>query len=80
MMARTTLAIDDDVLDELKLRAVKERRTVQAVTNTLLRSALRSTERQAAYRLEPITSNGRLRKNVSLDDRAALFDLMDSSD
>ena len=81
MMTRTTLAIDDDLLNELKVRALREHRTVQAVTNTLLRSALRASDvREGHYLLKPITGSGKLRKNVSLDDRAALFDLMDSSD
>jgi Arc/MetJ family transcription regulator len=80
MMPRTTLAIDDDLLDELKARALKERRTVQAVTNTLLRSALRASDHGKGYRLEPVAGVGKLRKNVRLEDRAALFDLMDSSD
>jgi plasmid stability protein len=53
-MARTTLTIDDQLLRELKRKAAEQGRTLQAVTNDLLRSSLRSAETLsiAAARLE----------------------------
>jgi hypothetical protein len=40
-MPRTTLALDEDLLLELKKRAAKEKTSLTRLTNRLLRSALR---------------------------------------
>lgn len=45
-MKRTTLTIDDHLLRQLKKKSAEEGRTLQAVTNDLLRRALASTHRE----------------------------------
>jgi hypothetical protein len=77
-MARTTLTIDDQLLRELKKKASEEGRTLQAVTNDLLRRSLiagPSTSTPYQFRLQgwkAIEQPG-----VDLLDRDTLFDLMD---
>lgn len=75
-MARTTLTIDDQILRELKRKAAEEGRTLQSVTNDLLRRSLRSSPKKA-YRLELQGWKASVLPGVDLLDRDALFDLMD---
>jgi len=75
-MARTTLTIDDQLLRELKRRAAEEGRTLQAVTNDLLRASLRSVP-QEPYQLQLRGWKAAEMPGVDLLDRDALFDLMD---
>ncbi len=72
---RTTLAIDDDILRMLKRRALDEGRTVQDVTNDLLRAAL-SARPSRSYKLELAGWKAELRPGVDLTDRDKLLDLM----
>ncbi|MFQ5742986.1 MAG: DUF2191 domain-containing protein [Acidobacteriota bacterium] len=76
-MRRTTLALDDDLLRELKTRAAGEGRTLQAVANELLRQAVARTEADPPYRLEMTGWKARMQPGVDLLDRDKLFDLMD---
>ena len=75
-MARTTLMIDDQVLRALKRKAAEEGRSLQAVTNDLLRRSLRpAPPPRYEFRLQgwkAVEMPG-----VDLLDRDALFDLMD---
>jgi hypothetical protein len=75
-MTRTTLTIDDQVFRALKKKASKEGRTLQAVTNDLLRRSLAATPKKPyEFRLQgwkAIEQPG-----VDLLDRDALFDLTD---
>jgi len=74
-MRRTTIAIDDDLLRDLKRRAAKDGVSLSALVNRLLRAGLRE---RAAFRLHLTTVKGDgLRPGVDLDDKDALFDLMD---
>lgn len=75
-MARTTLRIDDQLLRELKRRAAEEGRTLQAVTNDLLRSSLRAVPLEP-YQLRLRGWKAAEMPGVDLLDRDALFDLMD---
>lgn len=75
-MKRTTLTIDDHVFSELKRKAAKEGRTLQAVTNDLLRRSLAS-KTQKPYRLTLKGWKADEQPGVDLLDRKALFDLMD---
>lgn len=75
-MARTTLTIDDQILRELKRKAAEEGRTLQSVTNDLLRRSLRSSPHKP-YRLELRGWKASVLPGVDLLDRDALFDLMD---
>ncbi|MGH9453963.1 MAG: type II toxin-antitoxin system VapB family antitoxin [Terriglobia bacterium] len=75
-MRRTTLTIDDQILLELKKRAAEEGRTVQAVTNDLLRRSLANNPQQP-YQLRLQGWKAAELPGVDLLDRVALFDLMD---
>ncbi len=76
-MKRTTLAIEEDLLRELKERAAREGRTLQALANELLRQAVARPERESAYRLELSGWKARTQPGVDLLDRDKHFDLMD---
>jgi len=75
-MARTTLTIDDQLLRELKRKAAEEGRTLQSVTNELLRRSLH-TRPQGSYQLRLRGWKATELPGVDLLDRDALFDLMD---
>jgi len=74
-MGRTTLMIEDDLLRELKKKAAEEGRTVQAVTNDLIKRALRVPERKA-FTLRLKGWPAKEQPGVDLLDRDKLFDLM----
>ena len=75
-MRRTTLTIDDQLLRELKKKASEEGRTLQAVTNDLLRRSLVARPSKP-YRLRLRGWKASEQPGVDLLDRDALFDLMD---
>jgi hypothetical protein len=75
-MRRTTLTIDDQLLRELKKKASEEGRTLQAVTNDLLRSSLAATPSKP-YHLRLRGWKAATQPGVDLLDRDTLFDLMD---
>jgi plasmid stability protein len=75
-MARTTLVLDDQVLRQIKKKAVDEGRTFQAVANELLRQALAQPRRQP-YRLKLQGWKGELLPGVDICDRNTLFDILD---
>jgi plasmid stability protein len=75
-VTRTTLAIDDDLLQRIKEKAARERRTFQGVANDLLRQALAPQRGKP----KPLSLQGwkaSERPGVDLLDRDSLFDLMD---
>ena len=74
-MKRTTLTIDEQLLHELKKRASEEGRTLQAVTNDLLRRSLMSVPAKP-YRLRLRGWKAAEQPGVDLLDRDTLFDLM----
>ena len=74
-MKRTTLTIDDRLLRTLKKKSAEEGRTLQAVTNDLLRQALATTAR-TPYDLRLQGWKASELPGVDLLDRDALFDLM----
>jgi len=75
-MKRTTLALDDDLLQKLRMRAAREGRSMQAVANDLIRHSIALEDRPRAYHLD---LKGWRRRPVRVDllDRNALFDMMD---
>lgn len=75
-MSRTTLKIESAVLRELKQRAARQGRTLQDVTNDLLRQALRP-PRRAPYKFALQPWKAELQPGADLLDRDKLFDLMD---
>jgi plasmid stability protein len=76
-MKRTTLAIDDDLLKQLKEKAVREGRTLQAVANDLLRQAVVQQWPKSQPRLVLRGWKAVVQPGVDLLDRDRLFDLMD---
>jgi hypothetical protein len=75
-MRRTTLTLDDQLFRELKRKASDEGRTLQAVTNDLLRRSLKAAPREP-YHLRLRGWKAAELPGVDLLDRDALFDLMD---
>lgn len=61
-MARITLSIDDQILRELKSKAAEEGRTLQSVTNDLLRQSLRSSSVADCRRQQPASESDRQSK------------------
>ena len=75
-MARTTLAIDDDLLRRLKQRAAADGRALQSVVNDLLRRALARSPRRSDYRLELRGWAARQLPGIDLLDRDRLLDVL----
>ena len=75
-MARTTISLDNDLHRGLRRRATQEGCTFRDLVNRLLRAALAAPAR-GPYRLRWRTERGKIQPGVDLDDRDALFDLMD---
>jgi plasmid stability protein len=70
--------LEDKLLRELKKKAAEEGRTLQAVANDLLRSALAIPKRQVnGFRLQMQGWEAKEQPGVDLLDRDKLFDLMD---
>jgi plasmid stability protein len=76
-MARTTLAIDDDLLKRIKEKAAREGRALQDVANELLRNALVQQKSKPNLKLKLRGWKATTRPGVDLLDRDKLFDLMD---
>lgn len=76
-MARTTVAIDDDLLKKIKERAAREGRTFQDVANELLRQALVQPKPLRKMKLSLHGWKATELPGVDLLDRDKLFDLMD---
>ena len=77
---RTTLDLNDELLRGAKQRAATEGTTLRAVVERALRSHLEGGKQKSGYRLRWRPERGRLRPGVRLDDRDALFDLMEGRD
>lgn len=75
-MARTTLAIEDELLRTLKSKAAREGRTLQDVANELLRQGLAQRRQRGDYRLELDGWAAQEQPGVDILDRDKLFDLM----
>jgi hypothetical protein len=74
---RTTMDLNDALLRQAKRRAADEGRALRQVVETALRLYLGKRDRPPGYKLRWRTESGRLLPGVRLDDRDALFDLMD---
>ena len=79
MLVRTTLTLDDDVLDAAKRHAREQDRPLKDVINEALRRGLALGEGQPrpAYKFRLRTVEGRLLPGVDLTDRDKLFELME---
>jgi hypothetical protein len=76
-MGRTTIELSDDILREAKKRAAAEGKTLREVVEMALRGHLTGKKNRGRYALRWRTERGRLRPGVRIDDRDALFDLME---
>ena len=69
--------IADELFRKAKKRAADEGIPLRAVVEAALRGYLSGQPRRTGYRLRWRTEKGRIQPGVRLDDRDALFDLMD---
>jgi hypothetical protein len=74
---RTTLELSDELFRQAKRRAADDGVPFRDVVESALREYLAVRRRGGAYALRWRTERGRLLPGVRLDDRDALFDLMD---
>lgn len=74
---RTTIEIADELFRQAKRRAADQGVTFREVVETALRGYLSGRRETTRYKLAWRTERGRMRPGVDLDDRDALFDLMD---
>jgi hypothetical protein len=76
-MARTTIAIDDDLLKRLEEKSAHEHRPLQDVANELLREALAEPPARNPIRLRLHGWKAKQQPGIDLLDRDKLFDVMD---
>ena len=74
---RTTMDISDDLLRKAKRRAADEQVPLREVVEAALRRYLSGKTPGGRYKLRWMVERGTLQPGVNLDDRDALFDLMD---
>jgi len=76
-MVRARIALDADLLQQLKTFAAEQRRPMQALANDLLRHALAGRARPSGYRLKFAGSKAKLLPGVDICDRDQLFTRLD---
>jgi Arc/MetJ family transcription regulator len=74
---RTTIDIADELFRQVKRRAADRGVTLRDIVEAALRGYLSGRHPTEGYKLEWRTERGRILPGVHLDDRDALFDLMD---
>lgn len=74
---RTTIDINDELLRRARRRAADQGTTLREVVERALRAHLEPARPSRRYSLRWRTEKGRIQPGVRLDDRDALFDLMD---
>ncbi len=74
---RTTFDLNDELVERAKQQAARERTTLKAIVERALRTHLARRPLTRTYRLRWRPERGRLQPGVRLDDREALFDVMD---
>jgi hypothetical protein len=77
LFMRTTIEINDDLFRKAKRRAADEGASLRQIVENALRVYLAERRSAKPYRFRWSTESGRLQPGVRLDDRDALFDLMD---
>lgn len=73
---RTTIALDDDLLRQLKAEAARQGETLSKLVNDLLRQALMRRATPSGFRLELAGWEAETLPGVDIMDRDKLFDLM----
>lgn len=76
--ARTTIDISDELLRQAKKKAADEGVPLRQVVESALRVYLGKQPMESGYQLRWRTERGRLLPGIRLDDRDALFDVMDA--
>jgi len=74
---RTTVDLNDELFRRAKRHAVRERITLRALIERALRAHLGAPRPQRRYTLQWHAETGRVLPGVRLEDRDALFDLME---
>jgi hypothetical protein len=75
---RTTLNLDDRLVEAAKRRAARERTTLTAVIDAALRQYLAPARRPSRpFRLDLKVRSTKALPGVDLEDRGALYDLME---
>lgn len=74
---RTTIDIADELLRQAKTRSADEGIPLRQVIESALRLYLLGRRGKGGYRFRWRTEHGRVQPGVRLDDRDALFDLME---
>ena len=74
---RTTLEISDELLRRAKRRAADEATTLRQVVEDALRRYLGGRSPKRGYEFRWRTETGRILPGIRLDDRDALFDVME---
>lgn len=77
LLMRTTIELNDELLRQAKKRAADEGASLRSVVEAALRAHLGSGPRSSGYKLRWRTEKGRLQPGAQLEDRDALFDLME---
>jgi plasmid stability protein len=76
-MKRTTIVLDDDVMESLKIRSVQEGTSMKEMVNRHLRDVLSGKKKRSNYKFQWKTYKGKLQPGVSLEDRDTLFEIME---
>lgn len=74
---RTTIELNNELLRAAKRRAVEEQRTLREIVEAALRTYLGRSTSHGGYRLQWRPERGRLQPGVRLEDRDALWDVME---
>jgi hypothetical protein len=77
---RTTIRLDEQLLARAKARAAATGRTLTAVIEDALRTALADKPSMPSEPVRLPSFSGQLQPGVDLDDSAALLDLMEQAD
>ena len=77
ILLRTTIDISDELLRRAKKRAADATAPLREVVEAALRAYLGRRAARGGYKLRWRTEKGRILPGVNLDDRDALFELME---
>lgn len=77
---RTTLDINDDLYREAKLKAAAEGTTLTRIVEEAIRQYLQPPKPKQPYKFQWKTERGRLLPGINVDDRASVYELMESDD
>ena len=77
---RTTIDLRDELLRQAKKKAADEGSTLRDVVERALQSYLAPRRGRERYKLRWRTEKGQMLPGVNLDDRDALFELMEGKD